>query len=357
MPVLDPQGLIANRVEAIRAYHRAAGVPRAELDVSGGVDSAVMLGLLAQALRPENVTAVYSSINSSSESAARAQECSDKFGVSLIKLDLTETFQTIVGHFILGIGEAYGSAVLNQVWERFSTDPTIAGSLRSCLRAPIGRFANRLMGNGIRHGTGNEDEDRWLRFYQKGGDGEVDTNPIEMLSKGEVWQLAIALGVPKSIITAKPTPDLWGKGEAAHTDEAEIRKYLGFQDMLLPMYSVINPETGEYIQAGLIERVNRFLDLPGVEAHLFRGTSFNQDWLLGVEVDNNTLIFNQAFQSEQETHKSFNFNLSNLLWAVLKAERQSRHKINTNIPTLGTREELVAEGLLTNDLNNSNKRS
>ena len=43
-----------------------------------------------------------------------------------------------------------------------------------------------MTGNGLRHGTGNECEDRWLRFYQKGGDGEVDSNPIAMLSKGGI---------------------------------------------------------------------------------------------------------------------------------------------------------------------------
>ena len=65
MPVLNPEALINNRVKAIRAYHESAGIQRAELDVSGGIDSAVMLMLLAEALGPDNVTAVYSSINSS----------------------------------------------------------------------------------------------------------------------------------------------------------------------------------------------------------------------------------------------------------------------------------------------------
>ena len=68
-------------------------------------------------------------------------------------------------------------------------------------------------GGGIRHGTGNECEDRFLRFYQKGGDGEVDTNPIAMLSKGEVFQLARGLGVPQRVLQALPSPDLWGVGE------------------------------------------------------------------------------------------------------------------------------------------------
>jgi NH3-dependent NAD+ synthetase len=110
-----------------------------------------------------------------------------------------------------------------EIQDRMKGDPTIMGSIRSTLRAPWGRAANRLSGGGIRHGTGNEDEDRVLRFYQKGGDGEVDSNPISMLSKGEVFQLGIALGVPRSILSARPSPDLWGVGEE-HNDEEDSVK-------------------------------------------------------------------------------------------------------------------------------------
>lgn len=57
MPVLNPEGLMNERIEAIRAYHKAAGIPRAVVLVSGGIDSAVIQGLCAKALGPENVTA------------------------------------------------------------------------------------------------------------------------------------------------------------------------------------------------------------------------------------------------------------------------------------------------------------
>jgi len=38
------------------------------------------------------------------------------------------------------------------------------------------------------------------------------------------------------------------------------------------------------------------------------------------------------------------------LEAARKAEKQTRHKMNPNIPTLGTRWELVEEDILTNEL-------
>ena len=225
MPVLNVEKLIANRVSAIKNHHELVGIPRAQLDVSGGVDSAVMLGLLAKAVGPDNITAVYSNINSSDDSAKRAQETADAFGVSLITIDLNEVFTELTAEMWESMKQA--GYMIPEMFDRMEADPTIMGSIRSCIRAPIGRGFNRLAGGGIRHGTGNECEDRWLRFYQKGGDGEVDTNPIAMLSKGEVFQLAVGLGVPKSVLTATPSPDLQGVGEAGHNDEDELKALTG----------------------------------------------------------------------------------------------------------------------------------
>jgi len=92
----------------------------------------------------------------------------------------------------------------------------------------VGRFVNRAFGGGIRQGTGNRDEDELLRFYQKGGDGEVDCNWIEGLFKSEVWELAAHLGVPQEVIDVKPTPDLWGVGDV-HNDEDELFELTGVE--------------------------------------------------------------------------------------------------------------------------------
>ena len=97
MPVLNTDALITNRVETIRRYHSDAGIARAELDVSGGIDSAVMLMLLAQALGPDNVTAAYSSINSSTESRDRARLVAKAAGVKLLELELGAIFEAKIG--------------------------------------------------------------------------------------------------------------------------------------------------------------------------------------------------------------------------------------------------------------------
>ena len=329
MPVLNPAALIDDRVAAIRAMHEAAGAPRAELDLSGGVDSAVLLGLLALALGPENVIAVHSRIHSDPDALDRARETADAFGVRLCVIDLSDLYDELVRRSLEAMAGAGFDASAARALA--AADPTVLGSIRSTLRAPVGRGFNRLFGGGIRHGTGNECEDRWLRFYQKGGDGEVDSNPIAALSKGEVFQLALALGVPRRVITARPSPDLWGTGDG-HNDEDEIADFLGVDPGGHTFYSYIDPDKGAYTHVGLIERVSRFADTPAGAA-LFTGGPIGDAAL------------------ESPALAGLGADLARaLLSAARRAERRTRHKFNPACPTLGSRDALIAAGILTDDL-------
>jgi NAD+ synthetase len=327
MPVLDPKALVEQRVSALRCFHQHVGCDRAELDLSGGVDSAVMLGLLARALGPDKITTVYSSIHSSIGSRDRAREVARAFGVPLVELDLSKIFDELVADMRAAmITAGHDAAVLDA---RVREDPTILGSIRSCIRAPIGRGFNRLAGGGIRHGTGNECEDRWVRFYQKGGDGEVDTNPVAMLAKGEVYQLARALEVPRSVIDATPSPDLHGVGDA-HNDEAELRALSGVDWT----YSRIDWDTGEYTRVGTIEILSRFLD---------QHPELLRDDLPTPELV--ALAQAAAPRFDRSPDETLTF-----LASARRLERMTRHKANPNCPALGTRAELTASGILTDTL-------
>lgn len=329
MPVINVEGLIENRVNAIQNYHECFEISRAELDVSGGIDSAVMLMLLSRALGPDKIAAVYSNIHSSIESLRRARDVATKANVNLIELDLTEAYEVMVKNMLESLHEAKYPDI--DIQQRMEKDPTILGSFRSCLRAPVGRVLNRMTNGGIRHGTGNEDEDRWLRFYQKGGDGEVDTNPLAMLSKGEVYQLAVALGVPKEIVEAKPTPDLWGTGES-HNDEEELSKLSGVDWA----YSKVDSETGEYTKIGTIERMSRFLDDYNLK--------FSHDFFTRYTENSNIsrYIIEIAEVDFGLTEKH--------LRSAIKWEKMTKHKENPNCPTLGTRYFLKNDELITDEL-------
>ncbi len=324
MPVVDTAALVENRVEAIRLYHRRCGIERAEIDVSGGVDSAVLLSLLVRALGADQVTAVFIGIHSGQEFRERAKESALQCRVPLIDFDATQVFDVLHASMLEAL-EAAGYDMQN-IQKRMETDRAVKGSIRSCLRAPIGRGFNRLTGGGVRHGTGNECEDRFLRFYQKGGDGEVDTNPIAMLSKGEVFQLARALEVPRPTRAALPSPDLHGIGEA-HNDEDELRELYGVHWT----YSRVDPDTGDYSYLGNIERMSRFLDQ---YRELFGPGDPDWKTLTGVAYSG---LFRHL--DSQDTVRA-------MLDSARSIERQTRHKHNPACPTLGSRAELIEQRLL-----------
>lgn len=353
MPVLNSDRLIDTLSDNIREYHRVSGLPRAELDLSGGIDSAVMLGLLCIALGPKNVTSAFLGINSNPEALDRAQGLAMTLGVKLIRFDGTELFNLYLRKAKEAMVDA-GYGYEDEIDARIAADPTILGSIRSTLRAPWGRGFCRLSGNGIRHGTGNECEDRWLRFFQKGGDGEVDTNPISMLSKGEIYQLALALGKRLNaeeafgrIINAVPSADLWGVGEA-HNDQSEIANYIGVTKY--PVYSYLNAD-GTYRTVGLIERVARFLD-----------TQINPHAGLGEDVNLGEVLFNDRSTAEDldylyrrgkdapEFRGIASADVLTTLTAARRIERATRHKMNPNCPALTSRADLVRLQILTNTL-------
>ena len=338
MPLIDPNAMIENRVWALRLFHKQEGILKAELDVSGGIDSLVMACLLVLALGPENVILVHSRINTNREQTKRAMALAEALGVPLNNGNFEPTYDAMVRAMYDAIERAYGSKVLDEVMTRCQEDPTILGSIRSTLRAPIGRGFNRMMAGGLRHGTGNECEDRYLRFFQKGGDGEVDSNPLAMLSKAEVYQMAYTLGhgpwgleeawpVIRATIEAVPSPDLWGNGDG-HTDEAELLAWTGAPFT----YGRIDPDSGEVTRIGTIEMVSRFIDGGAWGKFLFCDelTDSELQVICDVAISNRTVFF-PGIEPEA---------IEKLIRAARWAESKTRHKENPRIETLGTRKSI-----------------
>jgi NAD+ synthase (glutamine-hydrolysing) len=88
---------------------------------------------------------------------------------------------------------------------------------KSYQRTPVAYLIASHYG-GVVVGTGNLDEDGYLYYYCKFGDGAVDVGLIWDLHKSEVFKLAEYLGVPQSVLVAPPSADL----SPGQTDESEI---------------------------------------------------------------------------------------------------------------------------------------
>ena len=219
----QPQKWLENKIEKCDEYFRTNNLSGAVLSVSGGIDSAVTLGILAQVPSIKELWALNQPIDSSRWSVNRAIEVSKKFGVDLKIINQTGMYENVIDEFENNLG--------------LETDKYSTGQLKSYMRTPINYFMAQLLSRrgypAVVVGTGNYDEDGYLGYFCKAGDGVVDIQLISDLHKSEVYTLGKYLGVPASILEAPPSADLW----PGQTDEDEmgfsydwIEFYMGCKD-------------------------------------------------------------------------------------------------------------------------------
>jgi NAD+ synthetase len=108
-------------------------------------------------------------------------------------------------------------SALHEMVPESSTNTLARGNFKSASRTLVNYFLATQY-KGIVMGTGNKDEDQYLRYFTKAGDGMVDSHVIWELHKNDVFSLARFLNVPSSIQSAPPSADLWSD----QTDEGEL---------------------------------------------------------------------------------------------------------------------------------------
>jgi len=231
----NAEAWIDEKVSKFNAYMAANGLSGATVSVSGGVDSAVTLGLIKRALDAPNsplkrVLGVAQPIHSSAWALERATEVAKTLGTELVIIDQTKFHSELSGVVDAAVGIKGG--------------PYAQGQLRSYMRTPVGYYVAQLLSQSgtpaVVMGTGNRDEDGYLAYFCKAGDGVVDVQLIADLHKSEVFKVGAVLGVPQSILVAPPSADLWD----GQTDEDE----LGFT------YDFIELFTGSYLKLSDAEK-------------------------------------------------------------------------------------------------------
>ena len=183
----------------IRKYVEGSGSKGVVVGLSGGIDSAVVVKLAADAIGAENVHAVFmpSAVTSDAD-----RECVERlakdWGIGLE----TVSIQPAVDAF----AEILGGKL----------SPLETGNITARCRMTLLYARAKTLGC-IVLGTSNQSE-YMMGYFTKHGDGGSDAAPIVGLYKTNVRQLARIIGVPEDIIDKPPSAGLW----EGQTDESEM---------------------------------------------------------------------------------------------------------------------------------------
>ncbi|MFN8606475.1 MAG: NAD(+) synthase [Vulcanimicrobiota bacterium] len=200
-----PERYLEARLRLLNDYFRESGIQAAVVGVSGGIDSAVVLALLARVPALRRVVPalipmfVEAGATNQDLATARGREVIAALGLSEALVDLSEPLRVTKA----SVDQGYGR--VGQPWA--------AGQLVSYLRTPALYYLTALLSEDglpcVLCGTTNRDEGSYIGFFGKASDGMVDLQPISDLHKSEVRQLAELLGIPTSIMQATPTGDTY----------------------------------------------------------------------------------------------------------------------------------------------------
>jgi NAD+ synthase len=221
----------------------AAGARGIAVGLSGGIDSAVVIGLAALAM-PGHVVGVMMPCHSDPMDETHARLAADHFGVSAIRVDLAPAYDRLVGDL--------RGAIDSLPRDQHPIAPADEVDVKA--RLPLANVKPRLrmttlyfVANALNYlvaGTGNRSE-LTIGYFTKYGDGGVDLLPIGRLLKSEVRTIARELKVPDAIIDKPPSAGLWG----GQTDEGEMGfTYADLERYLTQGPGAVSPALGLRIE-------------------------------------------------------------------------------------------------------------
>ena len=232
---------VARRVigDFIRGQLAQAGFERTVLGLSGGIDSALVAYLIAEAIGAERLLCVLMPYRTSSPaSRTDAEEVVRRLGCAAEVVDISP----MVDGF-------YGADT--------DASPLRRGNFMARMRMAV-LYDRSVTWGGLVVGTGNKTESL-IGYTTIFGDSACAFNPVGDLYKSQVRQLSAALGVPARIIEKAPSADLW----PGQTDEAEAGFSYPELDRLLFWRIDKRRSIDEVVALGfsreLVERVDRMV--------------------------------------------------------------------------------------------------
>jgi NAD+ synthase len=223
----------------IRGQLRQAGFERAVLGLSGGIDSALVAYLVAEAIGADQLLCVLMPYRTSSDaSRTDAEEVVRRLSCASELIDISP----MVDGFFTSQPDAA---------------PLRRGNFMARQRMAV-LYDRSVTWGGLVVGTGNKTESL-IGYTTLFGDSACAFNPVGDLYKSQVRQLAAAIGVPDEIIRKAPSADLW----PGQTDETEADFSYPVLDRLL-FWRVDKRRSDEEMTAlgfdpALVARVDRLI--------------------------------------------------------------------------------------------------
>jgi NAD+ synthase len=170
------------------------------IGLSGGLDSAVVTKLCADAIGPEKVLVLIMPESSTPQEDIRdALSLASTLGVPYRVIDITDTV-----------------AAFSSLLSPIELDKTTLGNVKARCRMIL-LYTHSNLENSIVMGTSNKSE-LLCGYFTKFGDGGADFSPIGDLYKTQIKELARAIGIPDNLIEKPPSAGL-AEGQ---TDEKEL---------------------------------------------------------------------------------------------------------------------------------------
>jgi NAD+ synthase len=204
---------VARRVIAgfIRGQLRQAGFERAVLGLSGGIDSALVAYLVAEAIGAEQLLCLMLPYRTSSPaSRADAEEVVARLGCASRLVDISPIVDGYFGTEVDGVGAPGAGGA-----DALAASTLRRGNFMARARMMVLYDASVSWG-GLVVGTGNKTESL-IGYTTLFGDSACAFNPVGDLYKTQVRELSLAVGVPDTIVRKAPSADLW----PGQTDETE----------------------------------------------------------------------------------------------------------------------------------------
>ena len=242
----NPKDYIEQKSNLLNEYMNKYGLKACVIAISGGIDSAVVLGIVKKASEQTNspikkimpmLLPILKStgVTNQNEATNRGKELCEKLDLKPYIIDLTSVNNEI-------------RKSLEPVIEIKGEDWAI-GQLGPYSRTPVLYYTTSLLNQegfgAIICGTTNKDEGAYLGYVGKASDGMVDVQVISDIHKSEVYQVARELGIPESIIEAIPSGDMYD----SRTDETVFGASYDFVELYLNYLNMEDSEKEKLISS------------------------------------------------------------------------------------------------------------